>query len=83
MKMIFTTQSGRGALRIGVNPCGKCQHIGFCEAFSEWWCKKWNRSLGHNYRPIKGHFCDVIGQDGDTKEIKAMFECLFGLTLQQ
>lgn len=48
-------------------PCGNCQHVGYCDAFSEYWCKKFNRSLGYNYRPVKGHFCDVIGQDGDNR----------------
>ena len=62
-----------------LNPCGKCQHIGYCEPFSEWWCKRYNSFLGYSISPYKGTFCDVIGQDGDIKGFKAMFDLLFPL----
>jgi len=57
-----------------LNPCGNCQHVGYCDAFSEWYCKRYERSLGYSISPHKGTFCDVIGQDGDTRLIKAMFD---------
>jgi hypothetical protein len=61
-----------------LNPCGKCQHVGYNDAFSEWVCKKYNHFLGYSLNPHKGHFCDVIGQDGDIRLIKAMFAWLEG-----
>lgn len=56
MKMIFTTQSGRGALRIGVNPCGKCQHIGFARRFPSGGAKSGIGLLDIIIDPLRGTF---------------------------
>ena len=68
----------RSSMQTMLNTCGKCQHVGYCEPLSEWWCKKWHRSLGYSVFPYKGTFCDVIGQDGDTRMMKVMFDMICG-----
>lgn len=59
-----------------LNPCGKCHHVGYDDTFSEWVCGKNSRLLGYSIIPYKWHGCDVIGEDGDQREIKAMFSWL-------
>jgi hypothetical protein len=59
-----------------LSPCGKCHYIGYCDAFSEWWCKKWKTFLGYSISPHKCKQCDVIGEEGDVREIKNMFALL-------
>ena len=56
--------------------CGKCQHIGYCDALSEWECEKYNVLLGYSLQPYKCRECDVIGQDGDVRLMRAMFDLL-------
>jgi len=57
-----------------LNPCGKCRHVRYCDPLSEWYCSKWQRLLGYSIQPNKCHNCDIIGQDGDTREIKILFD---------
>ena len=57
-------------------PCGKCRHVRYCHPLSEWYCSKWHRLLGHSIQPYKCHNCNIIGQDGDTKEMKMLFELI-------
>lgn len=54
--------------------CGDCRHVSYCYPLSEWWCKRYQTFLGHSIVPWKSHKCDVIGENGDAREMQAMFD---------
>lgn len=56
--------------------CGDCWHVRYCETLSEWYCARYHRFLGYSIQPRKCPACDVIGQDGDVRTIRAMFDML-------
>jgi len=45
---------------------------------SEWYCARYHRLLGYSIYPYKCEQCDIIGKDGDTRMIKAMFDMIMG-----
>jgi hypothetical protein len=59
-----------------MQPCGKCYHIRYCDALSEWYCSKWHTFLGYSIQAYKSYMCDIIGQEGDVREMKAMFNLI-------
>ena len=61
---------------MGLLPCGKCWHIRYCDSFSEWYCAKYHTFLGYSINPHKCRQCDIIGTDGDTKTLKALWDMI-------
>ena len=56
--------------------CGNCHHKGYYDPLSEWYCKKHRVLLGYSIQAYKCRQCSIIGQDGDVKQISAMFAFL-------
>lgn len=61
-----------------LNQCGDCWHKEYNEAFSKWVCKKWHQVIGNCRTAYKCRQCDLIGEDGDVRQMKAMFEMIIG-----